>query len=202
MFLCYKKGMKRIREIISENLIYLRKKHNYTQQELSALINYSDKAISRWENGESLPDYDTLEALCKIYEVDFNYMFEEHDNEASKFKLWLRKKRINAAFILAIASIWTVAAVAFVLLLLRGTNWWQSFIVAIPLTATILIYMNFRVYHSRLFFSISHSLFVWSFLLAIYCIFISKNPWIIFLIGIPVEAAIITISYILYEGKK
>ena len=40
-----------------------RTKKNYTQSELGDLLGVSNKAISRWENGESFPDVGVLENL-------------------------------------------------------------------------------------------------------------------------------------------
>ena len=55
--------MENIKEIIAGNLVALRKSKRMTQQELAEKLNYSDKAVSRWEHAETLPD---IETLCKI----------------------------------------------------------------------------------------------------------------------------------------
>ena len=52
--------MEDVRKNIVSNLILLRKTNKMTQQELAKALNYSDKAISRWEVGESLPDIGVL----------------------------------------------------------------------------------------------------------------------------------------------
>lgn len=59
--------MKSVSEIVISNLIKLRKKSGLTQIELSQKINYSDKAISRWEKGEVIPSIEVLEKLAEIY---------------------------------------------------------------------------------------------------------------------------------------
>ncbi|MEG1499724.1 MAG: helix-turn-helix transcriptional regulator, partial [Clostridia bacterium] len=41
--------MNNIKEIVSTNLIKLRKNANLTQAELAEKLNYSDKAVSKWE---------------------------------------------------------------------------------------------------------------------------------------------------------
>ena len=48
-----------------------------TQVGLAKKINYSDKAVSRWEKGEVLPDIETLDALSKIFNVPLSYLIEE-----------------------------------------------------------------------------------------------------------------------------
>ena len=44
----------------------LRKEKNLTQAELAERLNVSNKSISRWENGQTLPDYDQVLDLCAI----------------------------------------------------------------------------------------------------------------------------------------
>ena len=61
--------MENLRRTIAENLLALRRKHKMTQQDLAGKINYSDKAVSRWENGEVLPDVETLGKIAEIYGV-------------------------------------------------------------------------------------------------------------------------------------
>lgn len=56
-------------EVIAKNLIEIRKLNDFTQKELAAKINYSDKVISKWECGESLPDILALNTLATLYNV-------------------------------------------------------------------------------------------------------------------------------------
>ncbi len=42
---------------------------NYTQSELGDLLGVSNKAVSRWENGESFPDIGVLENLSNVLEI-------------------------------------------------------------------------------------------------------------------------------------
>ena len=49
-----------IKDIIAENLVRFRTKANLTQVQLAELLNYSDKAVSKWERGESVPDIRVL----------------------------------------------------------------------------------------------------------------------------------------------
>ena len=44
-------------------------KKNYTQSELGDLIGVSNKAVSRWENGKTQPDIQTLSMLASTLEV-------------------------------------------------------------------------------------------------------------------------------------
>lgn len=47
------------------NTIYnIRKERNITQKELADLIGVSDRTISKWENGSTVPDLETIKKLC------------------------------------------------------------------------------------------------------------------------------------------
>ena len=193
--------MKRIREIISENLTFLRKKQGITQIELANMINYSDKAISRWENGESLPDYETLELLANIYNVDFSYLFTEHTHTEGEIKK--RKYTLISALILFLIAIWGVAVVTFVTILLAFKfSFWQAYIWALPVSAILLITYNYKFYHSKGLFLISHTIFTWTLITAIYCQLLSNNLWALFLVGIPIQLAIIVLTYHIYPNDK
>lgn len=75
--------------VFGNNLKRLRKKKNLTQKDLGDLIHYSDKNISKWEQGKSLPEDDeTIETLAKILEVDKKQLFEEHSNNFFKSKIF------------------------------------------------------------------------------------------------------------------
>ena len=67
--------MEDIKLIIAQNIVSLRKKHDLTQAELAEKLNYSDKAVSRWEHGDTLPDINVLYQLCDFYGIDMNTLF-------------------------------------------------------------------------------------------------------------------------------
>ena len=61
--------MEDLKIIVGKNLAALRKKKKLTQIELADKFNYSDKAVSKWEQGATLPDLETLCQLCDFYRV-------------------------------------------------------------------------------------------------------------------------------------
>ena len=73
---CYDYGMENVKAIVSQNILRLRKENNLTQAELARRINYSDKAISRWEAGEVVPDLETIYALSEIFDVPVSQITE------------------------------------------------------------------------------------------------------------------------------
>ena len=68
----YTHSMDDVRGALAANLAELRKEENLTQAEFAAQFNYSDKAVSKWERGDSLPDVvmlKTIADLCIRYDV-------------------------------------------------------------------------------------------------------------------------------------
>ena len=69
--------MEELRKIIGKNLAELRKRHGLTQLELAEKFNYTDRAVSKWENGDTLPDIEVLYNLCAFYGITIDYLTHE-----------------------------------------------------------------------------------------------------------------------------
>lgn len=63
-------------KLVANHLLYLRKKNNFTQEELAGKLNVSRQAVSHWECGESIPDINILLDLSKLYEISINEILE------------------------------------------------------------------------------------------------------------------------------
>ena len=61
--------MEEIKQIIAKNIANLRIAGKMTQLELAEKLNYSDKAVSKWERGESIPDVITLTLSAVLFVV-------------------------------------------------------------------------------------------------------------------------------------
>ena len=59
-----------------EKIAQLRKKNNMTQAELGNALSVTYQAVSKWERGESLPDFDTISRISKLFQVPISY-FED-----------------------------------------------------------------------------------------------------------------------------
>lgn len=66
---------------IGQNIYELRKKNNFTQEELANKLNISFQAISKWENGVSYPDISLLPIIADLFKVSIdsllNYAVEQ-----------------------------------------------------------------------------------------------------------------------------
>ena len=54
------------------NLLRLRKTHNYTQQQVSDMLNISRQAYSNYETSKRTPDLDSLIRLSQIYHISLD----------------------------------------------------------------------------------------------------------------------------------
>ena len=64
---------------IAQNIYYLRTVNHMTQSELGEKLNYSDKAISKWERAEGMPDAFVLKQLSQLFNVSVDYLLSEHN---------------------------------------------------------------------------------------------------------------------------
>ena len=69
----------KIKSQIGNNIAAYRKQSNMTQAELAERLNYSDKAVSKWERGESLPDVMTLIQLAQVLGVSVDHLLKRDE---------------------------------------------------------------------------------------------------------------------------
>jgi transcriptional regulator with XRE-family HTH domain len=179
--------------VVSKNLTTYRKLNNLTQLDLAEKLNYSDKAISKWERGECLPDAYTLYQIATLYGISVNDLFASETN----IKPIKANKKFKPFFITLLSSclVWLVATVLFVLLTMifpNMPNLWFTFIVAIPVNFIVLIVFT-SVYHSKIGQFISVSGLVWTAILTL-DLFLKQvigQTALLYFIGIPLQVAVI-----------
>lgn len=191
-----------LNKIIAHNLCTLRKKSGLTQLQLAEKINYSDKAVSKWEKGDCLPSIYVLMTVADFYGVTLQEIVSE-DNAVEPKK---GKKDVKTMVsLLSWATVWLVATIVFVVLryISPVERAWLSFIIAIP--ASFLVCTIFSVvWKWRLPTAIFSSFFVWTSIMAISLILTSSQIWLVYLIGIPLQFIIIfgtVLSYIKHRVK-
>ena len=189
--------MKDVNLVIANNIKELRKANKLTQFELSEKLNYSNKAISRWESGEVIPDVQTLNRLCEIFNIPLSKIFEENISKQKikrTYKLQMGNKLTIS--LLAVLMVWFIATIAFVYSgIITNTYFWQIFIWSIPVSCIVGIVFN-SIWGKKMFNFVLISILVWSSLACLYIMLISYNIWPIFLIGIPMQIGIILWSNI------
>lgn len=78
---------------LKNQLKKLRQENGYSQQQLADKLNISRQAISKWENGKTIPDIENLHLLCEIYGVSLDTMFG--NEEESKLEAMPHEKKLN-----------------------------------------------------------------------------------------------------------
>lgn len=195
--------MKELREIIGKNLTTLRLESRMTQAELAEKLNYTDKSVSKWENGDAMPPVDTLKNLADLYGVTLDYLVTENPDEGFRDNIYSAKENnLNKLIItlLATSLVWLIATLLYVYAIsLAGISFWQVFIYAVPVTAIVLIVFN-GIWGKRIFTFILISVLVWTILLSVYIFFLENNPWAIFIIGVPLQIA--TVLWMQLKPKR
>ena len=186
-----------IKTTVASNLIALRKSKGLTQADVANALNYSDKSVSKWEHADSLPDISILSALADMYGVTLDYLTHEDAEEQLAYVNGKHKpdrERQLTIEILAVTIILLCYTVAFVYgYCFREVQYvfWQAYLWAIPASSIMLLYFN-RVWHKNILASIIlKSILLWSLLLCIYLQFFDYKLWMIFIIGVPIEAIFI-----------
>lgn len=65
-----------MKDIIGEFLKELRKEKELTQQQFAEILNVSNRTVSRWENGNNMPDLDVLIYISDYYEIDLRELLD------------------------------------------------------------------------------------------------------------------------------
>lgn len=60
-----------------EKIAHLRKSNGMTQEDLGKVLNVTYQAVSKWERGESLPDFTMMSQIARFFQVPLSY-FEEN----------------------------------------------------------------------------------------------------------------------------
>ena len=196
--------MDNIKQIVAKNVTDLRKGARLTQLELAEKLNYSDKAVSKWERGESLPDVATLKQIADLFQVTMDYLVTEDHSAAVHERVHYQGRELRNRKIItgiSILLVWLAATTAFVIIdLVLGTSArnWIAFIYGVPVSMVVALVFNSLWFNPRFNFLIV-SVLMWSLLacLHITLLLLGFNIWIIYILGIPGQAIIL-----LWSGLK
>ncbi|MCQ2801819.1 MAG: helix-turn-helix domain-containing protein [Bacilli bacterium] len=197
--------MENLNQIFAENLIKLRKSKKLTQLELSEKLNYSDRNISKWENGTSLPTCDTLKELASFFGVSMDYFFEKH-NKVQMLSNEDDSRRLKLIIIgLAMLGALFVSVVCFVAFPNFFNVSWLSFVWGVVLCSIIGIIFTSIWFNRSHYLFLFISLLVWTGIAASYLTVLminNLNLWYLFFVGIPLQLAIFVWSRMPIYRKK
>ncbi len=190
-------------EVIGKNITRLRKLANMTQLELAEKLNYSDKSISKWEQGNGIPDVRILVQLAELFGVTLDDLVHEHVDKEVLPKSTKRRNR----FVITLCSVglcWCAAVVCFVLMGLLGPELrykWLAFLFAVPASAIVVLVFS-CIWHWKWIRIISISVLIWTVIGCVYLVILAltggtQNLWFLFLIGIPLQ--LLTLVYFMWR---
>jgi len=193
-------AMDDLKDIVSKNIIYLRTNSKMTQLELGEALSYSDKAVSKWERREAVPDAYVLKKLSALFNVSVDYLLSEHDEKELKPAALRRFDRRVISHISFLGT-WTLALIVFALLWFFGSPQWLVFVYTLPVSLIVMIVLT-AIWGRRRTNAYYISLLVWSILAAIYLSFMKYNLWFLFVIGVPAQIIILLVYRIRIRTKK
>lgn len=185
--------MEEMKKTVAANIAELRRLNKMTQAELADKLCYSDKAISKWERGESIPDVFTLKQVADLFCVTVDYLLENHDGEKITLSDAARHKNRNHMLISCISAglVWLIATMVYVILGVVSanvSNLWMIFLYAVPVTLIVVLVFN-SIWGRRRFNYLIISLLMWSVLvclcLQLYLVYPVYRVWLISTIGVP-----------------
>ena len=181
--------MEGTKNTVAKNIVRLRQASGMTQAELAAKLNYSDKAVSKWERGESMPDVAVLSKIADLFQVSLDWLVRGEVMSAEPAVK--DRSRINRVMItvMSVILVWLVAALVFMVIhLITGGNVANIlvFIYAVPASLIVWLVFNSIWFRPRMNYLII-SLLMWSLLATLHMTILpfGYNVWPIYILGIP-----------------
>lgn len=185
--------MEELKDIIAKNITKYRKLSGLTQGELAEKLSYSDKAISKWERAESLPDILVLKQIADIFGISVDALLSTEQPKSEEKHLPLLKQKHFLIAILSIGIVWVVATICFAFLGMIIPSFkqvWLCFIFAIPASFIVSVVFSF-LWGKNIHQAFSLSGLIWSIALALFLTIKNINIWLVFIIPIPVQILIV-----------
>lgn len=215
--------MNDLKRIIAENISTLRRASGITQVELAEKLCYSDKAVSKWERGESIPDVAVLKTIAELFGVTVDYLLTRghfpdpvetaspessasaREEEADELPKGIKKYNRTIITRMSILLVWLLATITFVVLRIFVNDIAWSvfpFVLAVPVSCIVWLVFNSIWFDRQWNFTII-SLMMWSVFLAMFYLFYNFgiNLLLMFVIGIPGQAIIFLWSRIRTKGN-
>ena len=196
----------KLKNQIGANIAAYRKRAGLTQAGLAEKLNYSDKAVSKWERGESMPDVLTIVQLAELFGTSLDELTADPNalpetqsrvqQTMGKVVEKTLKRKADKRIIQCLCSIlvWFVALLIYVVLTSLDIPYgWLAFLFAIPSDAIVMLSLR-SAWHDFRWNRALISIIMWGWLLFLFTtlwVFFLKPYWLMFLLGIPGQAAIL-----------
>ena len=188
-----------IKENFARNVRELRIDRKLNQIQLGEKLAYSSKAVSKWENGDVMPDITTLKMIADFFDITVDTLISSKNAVRKSHK---RKNRILITTVSALLSYFVAAIVFLILTLVHIDKAWISFIVAIPVSATVCVVFS-SLWFKRKYITLSTILLTIGAILVTW-VFMDFYLWWIVLLsgGIFIVLAIIFFPIIIQNSRK
>jgi len=191
-------NMEEINKIIGKNLLILRKNAKLTQLEFAEKFNYSDKSISKWEAGESLPSIEILYEVAQFYGVTLDSLTKGENILEETEKIKPKKQKMFPSHLiitlLSCCCVWLIATILFTTFkIINDINYPIIFMWTVPLTCLVIIVFNSIWGKFKYLFPIL-TIVLWTLLVCLHVqIFLltPENIWPVYFIGIPLQVGIV-----------
>ena len=198
-----------VKQTISKNITALRQSHKMTQIELAEKLNYTDKAVSKWERAESIPDVIVLKTIADLFGVTVDYLLQEDHAPLLEPEIenpCCKHHNHTVVTVLSILLVWLVATLCFVSLDIicpEAKAKWLSFVYGVPVTMIVWLVFNSIWFNRRRNYLII-SLLMWSVLASLFLTLtaVGYPLWKFFLLGIPGQIAILVWSKFQRKGNQ
>ena len=188
-----------IRQNIATNISAMRNSAGMTQAQFAEKLNYTDKAISKWERGESVPDIAVLWKIADMFGVTVDWLISDHgSSEATPDAEAVRAGKQNRILISLLSSVgvWFIATIVFIVLQSIGADRvWLPFMWAVPATCIDLLVFNAIWGRYKINF-LFISLIIWTLIGSTFITIANPALWYMFIFGIPLQVATIFWSQI------
>ena len=184
-----------------------------TQIEFAEKINYSDKAVSKWERAESIPDVVTLKSIADFFGVTVDYLISEDNSQnpiASGYEKSVHDK--NHFLISSISIVALLVCELIVFICLQSTlpdnlrlHLLCCFVFPLPVCFILLVVFSSLWTRKRGWKILFISLLVWSVILvAFFIVMLATNTAypLIFTVGIPAQIITLMSSGIIRVSRK
>lgn len=187
-----------LKSLVAKNLMLYRKANSYTQLQLAEKLNYSDKSVSKWERGESLPDLFILMQLSNLYGIKIDDLLHEKKSPVKP-----RRKRNKLIIPLMAATIvYAISTIVFVFLGIFAPTLeksWLAFIYAIPVSLIVFVVFS-KMWGNKLLVFFFGSGTIWTIALSLILSFNHPKIWLFFIAAIPFQ--IFAILWLTLKTKK
>lgn len=201
-----------LKPIIAKNIIDLRRAADITQAQLAEKLNYSDKAVSKWERGEAIPGVTTLKEIADLFGVTVDYLISaEHETENQIKREFSERQRRNHLIITLLSTtiVWLISTIIYVSISLstefRLSKAWLVFVFAVPISCVIALVFN-SIWGKKKRNFLIISLLLWTALIS-FCLvlFLSLQKayfWLVLAIGVPSQIMILLSSGLKFRRNR